>query len=456
MIFKRPKTSNNFWFYYSGIHIEDEGTEQKSTEEEFDIEWNNAFENQIYFWYLMQIFDLYDSKSEEPLWLWDIWEVEWYKKIVDADDANLWNENSLWDFFPYQDTYCLLLYRIVELTRLFFAFDIKRLSINGYPDQISKDFLKSYQFDRESEKISDEDCEYIYHFLWELWKIDSYLSWRKIIKLMNPRDFEEERAFSSDRDNLELYPNPEVEFHWREARWEKAGEFWKYMQVEFEFHSWNMKKLYDYTESYMSDTFDGAYWIENITRQFIALAKRSEIIWNTVFIKFADAINADFPCLQYIYWLNKTDWALIASWKIKDAFMISLFDPTICHILGIGSNTPKQQSNIGKLSFNEQKEVLELNGKKLWLWPNNEGFIKEYFDLIFEFETGVFIDSIVERLEPNLWELEPENIPKRKKSLSYDRVNLLNKKIAKLTWITGLFKIENWYIKLTSEIRVEK
>lgn len=455
MIFKRPKTSNNFWFYFDQI-VSDEKEDSQSKEEDFDLVWNEAVENPIYFWLLVVIIEQYVHYTEEPLELWLLWEVEWYNAIIEDFDDQLWNENSLWDFLPYKESYCLLLWRIAYLTRAFFAFDIKKLTINGYPDEISKDFLKSYLSRWDISKITDNDCEYIYHFLWELWKIDNYLSGRRAIKMMRPRDFEEERRFSSDSDEYEIYPSPEWEFHSKDERWEKTGEFWKYMQIEFEYNRWNMKKLYDFIEGYISDTFDETYWIEDITRKFIALAKRSEIIGNTVFIKFADAISADFPCFQYIYWLNKTDWAMITSWKIKDALMINLFDPTICHILGIGTDTPKQQENIGKLSYNEKKEALELSWKKLWLWVNNEGFIKEYFDLMFEFESGVSIDDIVERLEPNIWELWAEAIPKKKKSLSYDRVNLLNKKIAKLTWITGLFKIENWYIKLTSEIRVEK
>lgn len=455
MIFKRPKTTNNFSFYFDPIGWDDYDDES-SKDKDFDIIWNEILENPIYFWLLMRIFEQYNHHNDESLNLGDFWEVEGYVKATENYDKELWNEQSLWDILPYQDPYGLLLYRISYLTRVFFAFDIKRLFINGYPDEIAKDFLKSYFSDWSNQKISDDDCEYIYHFLWVLWKIDWYLSGRKAMKLMRPRDFEEERRFSSDTNDFEIYPNPEWEFHWREERWEKTGEFWKYMEVELEFDKRNMKKLYDFIEAYISDTFDEAYGIEDMTRKFIALAKKSEVIGSMVFIKLEDAVKADFPCLQYIYWLQKMEGCLVWSWKIKDAFMVSLYDPTICHILGIWEWSQKQEENIGKLTYNEQKEVLELNGKKLAIWPNNEGFIKEYFDLMFDDDKWVAIDEIVERLEPNIDGLSADEILKAKKRLSYDRANLLNKRIAKLTGISGLFKIENGYIKLTSPVRVEK
>lgn len=454
MIFKRPKTTNNFSFYFWPIGWDD-FNDNESKEEDFDLIWNEILEDPIYFWILAQILEHYTEGNDEAFSLGDLWEAKGYIKASENYDKQLWNDQSLWDVLPYQDSYGLLLYRISYLTRVFFAFDIKRLFINGYPDEIAKDFLKSYFSGWSSHSINEDDCEYIYHFLWELWKIDNYLSWRRAMKLMRPRDFEEERRFSSDVNDFEIYPNPEWEFHWKEERWEKTGEFWKYMEVELEYNKENTKKLQKFIHGYITENFDEAYGIEDITRKFIALAKRSEIIGNAVFIKLEDVVKVDFPCLQYIYWLQKTEGCLVRSWKIKDAFMIYLFDPTICHILGIWEWS-QQQEKIEKLAYNEQKEVLELNEKKLSIWPNNEGFIKEYFDLMFDYDKGVAIDEIVERLEPNIADLKTNEIFKAKKRLSYDRTNLLNKRIAKLTGISGLFKIENGYIKLTSPIRVEK
>ncbi len=62
---------------------------------------------------------------------------------------------------------------------------------------------------------------------------------------------------------------------------------------------------------------------------------------------------------------------------------------------------------------------------------------------------------MIEILEPRFHELNAERKMRTKKSLIYDRTNLLSRKIATLTDVVGLFKIENGYIKITRKIRVE-
>ncbi len=81
MIFKRPKTTNNFKFEDFSVYFDVED-DSKRTEEDFDIEWNNVFEDSIYFWCLMQIFEIYEREPGEanavatsvryPLFLSDI------------------------------------------------------------------------------------------------------------------------------------------------------------------------------------------------------------------------------------------------------------------------------------------------------------------------------------------------------------------------------------------------
>ena len=59
MIFKKPKTTNNFKFEDFSVYFDVEDN-SKRTEDDFDIEWNNVFEDPIYFWYLMQIFEIFE------------------------------------------------------------------------------------------------------------------------------------------------------------------------------------------------------------------------------------------------------------------------------------------------------------------------------------------------------------------------------------------------------------
>lgn len=462
MLFKRPKTSNNFWFYYSDVwEIEerDDNDEYIHKEEDFDIEWNNTFEDPVYFWYLMQIFELYNLQYRSIL-LSDIGEVDQYTKATEKHDEEVWDAYSLWDTLFMKDSYSLVVFRLSVLSNLFFSFDIKKIFIEENASDIAKKFMRSYleNYDKISQ-ITDDDLDYIYSICCDLIKMNE----DKLIRMHEQESLNDENTPEKSviggsymNDIFEIYPNPDSGLHWSSDKWEKITAFGEFMRVGLDFDDGNMKILQNGIDDYISETFDGENNIEDGTRQFIALAKKSEIIWNVAFVKFEDAIKANFPCLQYIYWLHKTEGGLIKSWKIKDAFAISLFDSTICRILGIWEWSSRQQENIQKLAYNETKEVLELDWKRLSLWETNEAFVREYFDLLFNAELWVSIDEIIEGLEPNIWQLDSDEILKAKKRLGYDRANLLSKKIAKLTGVSWLFKIENGYIKLTSPIRVEK
>ena len=458
MIFKRPKTTNNFWFYYSGISAEDESFEQQRTEKDFDATWYSVFDNPLYFWHLMQILELYQNEKDRVvLSLGNILKVDGYIKNVAPLDQEFWNEWSLWDHLFMLDVKSLILYRIANLTQFFFAFDIKQIFMGKYLDNIGNDIIRNFLTCSDNPlSISDDAIDDLYCVLWELGRLDDSLASRAMARHHHSSDIEEERPFYWDEQYVSFFPK----CLWKPLKsddlWQKISYFGEYIYVELECDKWNMWKLQKLIDAYISDSFEKSDWIESVTRKFIALAKKSEIIGNTVFMKFGDIVNADFACFQYMYWLDKIDDISVESWNIEDVFVVKIYSDTIAHILGMGPESGKQKENIGNISYNQEREVLELNGRKIALWETNEAFVKEYFDLMFHLDSGVWIDEIVERLEPNIWELWLNIMNKKKKSLSYDRVKLLNGKIAKLTWVTSLFKIENGYIKLTSAIRVEK
>jgi len=458
MIFKRPKTTNNFWFYYSGISAEDESCEQQRAEKDFDLDWYGVLQDPIYFWYLLQIFEHYQNeKDDTTLSLGNILKVEGYRTNVIPFDEAVWNEWSLWDYLFMFDAKSLILCRIANLTQLFFAFDITEVFIGRYLDDIGRDIIRNFLTRSENPlSISDDTIDDLYCVLWELGRLDEFLTSRAIIKYHHVQELKEERSFDWDKSYISFFPK----YLWKPLKgndlWQKLSYFGEYIHVRLEFDTWNMWKLQKLIDAHISDSFEKLDGIESVARKFIALAKKSEIIGNTVFMKFGDIVNADFACFQYMYWLDKIDDISVESWNIEDVFVVKIYSDTIAHILGMGPESEKQKENIGNISYNQEREVLELNWRKIALWETNEGFIKEYFDLMFHIDSGVWIDEIVERLEPNIWELKNDEMRKRKKSLSYDRVKLLNGKIAKLTWVTGLFKIGNGYIKLTSAIRVEK
>lgn len=96
-----------------------------------------------------------------------------------------------------------------------------------------------------------------------------------------------------------------------------------------------MEKLKGLLDTTVSELFESERKIESTARSFTELAKKCQIIGNMVFIPFQIAVNAEFPCLQYLYWLQKQKGCLVISWKIREVFEVRLFDPAMCHILEI-------------------------------------------------------------------------------------------------------------------------
>lgn len=69
MIFKRPKTSNNFGFCSSTSkrffewEENDEGKQRK--DEDYEDVWEELLADPLYFWYLMQIVELFENREYE-------------------------------------------------------------------------------------------------------------------------------------------------------------------------------------------------------------------------------------------------------------------------------------------------------------------------------------------------------------------------------------------------------
>ena len=90
-----------------------------------------------------------------------------------------------------------------------------------------------------------------------------------------------------------------------EEVWEKTPTFGEFMMVEFEMVKENMEQLKTLFDGYSDSLWNSPESIDSVTRSFIALAKECEITGTTLFIPFSKAVNAPFPVLQYLNWLQR-------------------------------------------------------------------------------------------------------------------------------------------------------
>lgn len=456
MLFKRPKTECKFKLYeeYIPVILDVENTKDRDLSD-YEAVWYEILLDPIYFWYLMMILELYEEDEETiEFSLSRIGEIGNYAKTVNSNDNKVIENNDLKDWDIWWGTYDMILFRLIYLSGAFLAFDIKSIELIGTASEIAKDIMKK-SLVSGGEK-SDIELEWIYYILWVLrWIEDKQFD--KYYKVRSVHDYKKAKENSlSTLDSYTIFSKITWDNRDKNDFWEIISFLWEYMKVTLEVDKKNMGQLREFIDTSVEDIMDMSLDIHFLLRKFIKIAKESEIIGWTVFIPFSKCIEADFPLLQFIYYLQKNEWGHLISWNIEgDVWAIWIGDPIISRALGIkGSDDDKIDTS--ELIYNETKELLYFKKKPLHLGEMNETFVKEFFDLSFDQDAGLSIEELVERLEPNIESFTPEKIKQAKKRLSYDRVDLLNIKITKLTWLPKCFKVINSKIKLLFQISVEK
>lgn len=451
MFFKRPITTNNFSFSdWSWIYKDYE--EGKRREEHFASEWTEIVENPIYFWYLMLIFEISKKEIfEHKLFLVDICKTKDFQDITLKFNEEIWNNEDLQETLFTKNTYAFIVYHFATLSSLFFAFDIKSLSIVGDPHLLSKDLIRWILSKYTNEKVlEDEDCDILYKDIWELGKIERTMIENIRVSMQNKQISLEENFI------FEVFPSLDCSMNRNFERWDKIRSFWKFMCLELEFDNTNLLKLQELLDTYISAIFDTQNWGEISTIAFTAVLKKSKIVWNTAFIAFKDIVEEKFQVFQYLYWLEKQERCTINSWKLQDSYLIvRIYDPILCNICGIKESFEKVEPIMENVVFIMSRKRLEFKWERLLIWESNEDYLAVYFGLFDEKKSWVAMDEILDYFEEGITPKD-DRYKKLKNSLFYDKARALSKKINELIGVPDLFSINNWYIKLNFPIRIEK
>lgn len=450
MLFKKPKTTLNFilgkefWvpFLDSKWRIAPEIDDTDRKESIWSGCWEGIIRDPIYFWYLMIIFEIYSgADSEQEINLNHFTRLPKYGEIIEKVDVDLYYEGDAENLDVYQGCYdSMVILRILWLTAGFYAFDIRNISLNESINTILQKVLEKTII-RFRERIPSKwEIEELSLQIEELCGLDdenSIKGYNRELAQYNDKD----RIFLGDDDFYDIYPFENDKGRIADI-WEKIALFGEHIKIRFEFDKENMHKLSDLIEK----TVDQMVGDQTSTHWFIKIAKQCEKIGSTLYIPFEKLLTPNFPLLQYIYGLEKTDGCSITSWAIEDDWIVTIYDETIADALGMSREKKKAEAS-KQVTYNFDKEVLCLDGKPLSLWDVNDVFIQMFFDL--EKSGMVSIDELAESIDPIVADMSKDARWKAEKSFVYDRVPAINRKLNKELWIEKFFTIENRKVKLS-------
>lgn len=453
MIFKKPKTTHNFELFHeiweSFLHrwMEEEGELEKDTRDEsyWSIHWEiNIIDDPILFWYLMIIIEEYKwFPPDYEINLATFTKPENYSSLIEDMDSELHSDTEAGEREIQQMcNYSMALFRLIWLSGVFYAFDIRNISLITYADEIGKRILKTAFLNFKDKTISDANLEELYLSLGELWWLDEKKRERKMLGYMG-KNIDEERPFIWDEEFYDIFPLPDG---WKrfDDMWFKVLSLWQYLKIQFEFDGENMKKLSALIEKMVFQITEEQ---TSLTHKFIKIAKKCEKIENTVYIAFEHLFTPEFPLLQYIYQLEKNDGCSIVSWATEDDWIVTIYDETIADALGMSREKKTDNIIVKSVIYDYKKEALKINEKSISFGDTNDAFIKSFFDL--EDDGIVGIDELTESLDSMVENMTKDKRAKAEKSLVYDRIKPLNSKINKESGLEKFFYIENRKVRAT-------
>lgn len=108
-----------------------------------------------------------------------------------------------------------------------------------------------------------------------------------------------------------------------------------------------------------------------------------------------------------------------------------------------------EEAALAAFSYDNVRNILRFQNKVISLNPTNEAFLSEFFDLCHVLAQGVQIEELTDALDAALSEKDSETMKNLRKRHVYDRVPLLNKKIAEQTDIPQFLMIRDRKVYLS-------
>jgi hypothetical protein len=442
MIFKRPKTLNDFFLYekewflksaqYGNTDIENKTDAYLNRNKEiWKDTWEEFFNNSLNFWTFIVISERFAGKNKKAIEfkLSDFGNPMENPRLFEYFDKRIYDEISWHDYnFENGASFQFTVFRIAELSWLFLAFDIKSISYSYYIDEIKTDiFNRAIRKARKSDDYWTEydkdlllyqlhylDLDYATHEIYGKWE------WYNIIP---------------DSDDLN-YDFQAI-----------IGLLWDFLDIEIELDDTNMAMLHKYV--YDKASFDCSFNYDLYIAKLIHLVPECEVIGNLLRIPAEIILEADFLLIRFLWVLSLDDSVYVFDWKIGKYLDVSV--STILPLLKamwIDLDEQKQAKSTKTLKYDDTSSSLFYEWKKIVFTELNNKFITEFFDLLTNRSNQIEFDTLAERMDDKF-----ESLPFEKQRILirsiYDRVKACNQTIKDKSGINAFFSIKQRKVLLS-------
>lgn len=441
MIFKRPKTLNDFFLYEKeGIlrccQFTESDRENKTenyldrNEELWKDDWEAFMNDSLNFWTYVIISERYAWRNKKSIEfkLSDFGNPIEHPRLFEYFDKGLYDEISGHDYnFANEASFQYTVLRLAILSGLFLSFDIKSISYSYYIEEIKTDiFNRVIKKARKSEEYWNETDKDIVlsqlHYLdFDYSTAEIYWKWEWYNVIPDSDD-------------------PDYDFH------SILYLLWDFLDVELEFDEKNMDLLHKYI--YERTSFYCSFNYDLYVAKLIQIVPECEVIGNLLRIPSSIILETDFLLIRFLWFLSLDDAVYVFDWKIDKYLDVSVSTvKPLLKAMWIDLDEQKSSKQIKNFRFDENTDSLLYDGKKIIFTELNSRFVKEFFDLLTSSSKQIEFDVIAERMDNRFEDLSSEKQRVLIRSV-YDRVKACNQTIKDISWLNDFFVIKQRKVSL--------
>lgn len=331
MIFKRPETLNNFFLFEEIAHVRtgwyvDSVLDIGELKERDKLIWEKAWQEflriPLNFWTLIVIMEhaLRLDEAQYPVFeLSDLGNPVQQPQLFEKFDKEIYSEIHGPDF-PLVNgaSFQFTIFRLAEACWLFLAFDIRDVFFTRYVEDIINDQFQRVLLAARKERNygSGDDRDY---FLSQVHYLQKDYSGRSIYwKGVWYEDI-------PDSDD------PQDDF------FSIIHLLWEELSVQIDIDKENLLALHE--SLYSEISFDCSFHKNLYTAKLVERVWECEVVGNLLRIPTKLILEADFPLIQFLWYLSSNDSIYVFNWRIDEFLDVEVsWESSLLKAMGIDSH----------------------------------------------------------------------------------------------------------------------